>query len=348
MPFVKGIDVSVYDPVVNWAKVRAQGYRFVYVRASYGVDNKQTLMDTMFPSHWAGSKAGGMLRGAYHYLKAAQDGTKQATEFLKIVKPEQGDLPPALDLEQYFNETATNKQFMDNAEAFLSKVKQETGITPIVYSRASFLKEKVCYLNGKIPDWASKYLVWIAHWTYAYENVKPLEAAGWPAYTFWQYSGEKEFLDGITNQYGVLIPVDFDVFKGTVEDLQKLAGAPIPTPVKYTIMPGDSYDGIAAKFNVSLADLLNANPQLVMTGTVVTIPQSAGATLASSGTSGGVAVSTGVAGTTTDANAYSVKPGDTLWFIAQKFGVTVKSISEANHISDPNKISVGQVLKIPK
>lgn len=40
MPFVKGIDVSVYDPVVNWAKVREQGYRFVFVRSSYGVDNK--------------------------------------------------------------------------------------------------------------------------------------------------------------------------------------------------------------------------------------------------------------------------------------------------------------------
>lgn len=347
MPFVKGIDVSVYDPVVNWAKVRAQGYRFVYVRSSYGVDNKQMRMDSMFPSHWAGAKAAGVLRGAYHYLKASQDGAKQAAEFLKIVKPEKGDLPPALDLEQYFNEKATNKQFMDNAEAFLSKVKQETGITPMVYSRASFLKEKVCFLNGKVPVWASKYLVWIAYWTYAYENVKPLEAAGWPAYKFWQYSGEKEFLDGITNQYGVPIPVDFDVFKGTLEDLQKLAGAPIPEPIKYTIMPGDTYEGIAAKFNIGLSELLNANPQLVMTGTVMTIPPSAGAGFASSGTSGGVAGSTG--GTVpTGANTYSVKPGDTLWVIAQKHGVTVKAVAEANHLSDPNSISVGQALTIPK
>jgi lysozyme len=347
MPFVKGIDVSIYDPVVNWAKVRAQGYRFVYVRASYGVENKQTLMDAMFPSHWAGAKNAGMLRGAYHYLRAAQDGAKQAAEFLKIVKPEKGDLPPALDLEQYFNESATRNQFMDNAEAFLSKVKLETGITPMVYSRASFLKEKVCQANGVAPTWASKYLVWDAHWTYAYENVQPLQAAGWPAYTFWQYSGEKEHLDGITNQYGTPIAVDLDVFKGTLEDLQKLAGAPIPAPVKYTIMPGDTYEGIATKFNVNLAELLNTNPQLVMTGTVMTIPQSAGAGFASSGTSGESAVSTGAA-TTTGANTYSIKPGDTLWAIAQKFGVTVKALSEANHITDPNKISVGQVLSIPK
>jgi lysozyme len=63
MPFVKGIDVSVYDPLVNWAKVRAQGYRFALIRSSYGVENNKTKMDTMFQSHWAGAKAAGMLRG---------------------------------------------------------------------------------------------------------------------------------------------------------------------------------------------------------------------------------------------------------------------------------------------
>jgi GH25 family lysozyme M1 (1,4-beta-N-acetylmuramidase) len=119
MPFVKGIDVSVYDPLVNWAKVRQQGYRFAYIRSSYGVSNNQTMMDTMFPSHWAGTKAAGVLRGAYHYLRASQDGAKQAKEYLKIVNPQPGDLPAALDLEEAFNQDATNAQFIKNAEAFL-------------------------------------------------------------------------------------------------------------------------------------------------------------------------------------------------------------------------------------
>ena len=63
MPFVKGIDVSVFDPVINWAKVRNQGYRFAYIRSSYGVENNITKTDTMFHAHWAGAKAAGMLRG---------------------------------------------------------------------------------------------------------------------------------------------------------------------------------------------------------------------------------------------------------------------------------------------
>lgn len=44
---------------------------------------------------------------------------------------------------------------------------------------------------------------------------------------------------------------------------------------------------------------------------------------------------------------YVVKSGDTLGAIAKRYGVSVQSIATLNNISDPNKISVGQVLKIP-
>lgn len=364
MPFVKGIDVSVYDPVVNWNKVRAQGYRFAYIRSSYGVSNNQTMMDTMFQAHWAGAKAAGVLRGAYHYLRASQDGTKQAIEYLRIANPQAGDLPAALDLEEAFNQDATNAQFIKNAEAFLKKVEQETGIKPMVYSRASFLKEKVSQANGKAPAWAKDYRMWVAHWTYSYnENIKPIEAAGWAPYTFWQYSGEKEYLDGITNELGAPILVDFDVFKGTLEDLYKLAGGKAPDPLKYTIKSGDTFESIAKQFNVNLSELLNNNPHLVLVGTVLTVPQPAGAGFSSTGSGSTSTSGTGTTGGTTGGTttsgsssaavvtlptSYTVKPGDTLFFISQTFGVPIKAIADANNILDPNLIFVGQVLTIPK
>ena len=43
---------------------------------------------------------------------------------------------------------------------------------------------------------------------------------------------------------------------------------------------------------------------------------------------------------------YTVKRGDTLSAIAKRYGVTVKAIVELNNISNPNKIYVGQILKI--
>lgn len=44
---------------------------------------------------------------------------------------------------------------------------------------------------------------------------------------------------------------------------------------------------------------------------------------------------------------YRVQPGDTLSAIASRFGVSIQSIVNLNNISNPNQLSVGQVLKIP-
>lgn len=46
-------------------------------------------------------------------------------------------------------------------------------------------------------------------------------------------------------------------------------------------------------------------------------------------------------------NTYTVQPGDTLWAIGQRFGVDWRRIAEANGISDPRKLAVGQKLVMP-
>jgi len=45
---------------------------------------------------------------------------------------------------------------------------------------------------------------------------------------------------------------------------------------------------------------------------------------------------------------YRVKRGDTMWSIAQKFGVTLKALKKANPKVDPNAMRVGMVLVIPR
>ena len=44
---------------------------------------------------------------------------------------------------------------------------------------------------------------------------------------------------------------------------------------------------------------------------------------------------------------YVVQPGDTLFSIASRFGVTVDEIMRANGLAGPNFIYVGQTLRIP-
>jgi len=47
------------------------------------------------------------------------------------------------------------------------------------------------------------------------------------------------------------------------------------------------------------------------------------------------------------ATTYIVRPGDTLSAIAARHGTTVAALAEANHITDPNLIRIGQLLTIP-
>ncbi|MBQ3784714.1 MAG: LysM peptidoglycan-binding domain-containing protein, partial [Lachnospiraceae bacterium] len=45
-------------------------------------------------------------------------------------------------------------------------------------------------------------------------------------------------------------------------------------------------------------------------------------------------------------STYTVQAGDTLWGIAQRFGVTVQDLCNWNNISNPNLIYPGQVLTV--
>ncbi|MCM8745387.1 LysM peptidoglycan-binding domain-containing protein [Thermomicrobium sp. CFH 73360] len=45
---------------------------------------------------------------------------------------------------------------------------------------------------------------------------------------------------------------------------------------------------------------------------------------------------------------YVVQPGDTLYSIAVRFGVSLQALIEANGIEDPNQLQAGQVLVIPR
>lgn len=45
---------------------------------------------------------------------------------------------------------------------------------------------------------------------------------------------------------------------------------------------------------------------------------------------------------------HTVRPGETLFIIAKAYNVSTRAITDANQISDPNRLSVGQKLFIPQ
>jgi LysM repeat protein len=111
--------------------------------------------------------------------------------------------------------------------------------------------------------------------------------------------------------------------------------APATTTSSYTIKKGDTLTSIAKKYNTSVDALAKANgisnPNKITAGKSIKIP------VVTNATSKTPAVKT------TD---YVVKKGDNLTNIASHFHSSVSAISKLNGLSDPNKIYVGEHLKI--
>lgn len=99
----------------------------------------------------------------------------------------------------------------------------------------------------------------------------------------------------------------------------------------YTVKAGDTLYGISNQFGVSVTELAELNGirgDNLKVGQVLKIPSKSG----------------------TNPNnlfMYTVKVGDTLYSIAQKYGTTVSAIQNLNYLKN-NNLQVGQVIRIPE
>ncbi|GAB4161258.1 MAG: hypothetical protein Fur0021_34230 [Candidatus Promineifilaceae bacterium] len=120
--------------------------------------------------------------------------------------------------------------------------------------------------------------------------------------------------------------------------LLALSVAAAAANTSYIIQPGDTLASISRRFNVSIDALVQTNrilnPNLIYAGQTLTIPDAGSPPPAP-------------APPPTDGNVtYVVQPGDTLYRIALRFGVSVPALAQANAIRNVNVIYVGQRLII--
>jgi LysM repeat protein len=112
----------------------------------------------------------------------------------------------------------------------------------------------------------------------------------------------------------------------------------------YTVQWGDTLFSIASKHNTSVEEIAALNgisrPDQIQTGMQIKIPGAGSGTAATDTTTVEEPAST-------DGSEYVVKPGDDLYAISQKFGVSVDDLVKANDLSTADFIFVGQTLTIP-
>ncbi|SHD78284.1 LysM peptidoglycan-binding domain-containing protein [Schnuerera ultunensis] len=110
---------------------------------------------------------------------------------------------------------------------------------------------------------------------------------------------------------------------------------PCPNGFLYTIRPGDTLFALSQRFGVSVQAIINANPGIdpnnLQIGQVICIPQMAPPVPPCP-----------------NGFLYTIRPGDTLFALSQRFGVSVQAIINANPGIDPNNLQIGQVICIPQ
>ncbi|MFI2762439.1 lysozyme [Streptomyces echinatus] len=206
----KGHDVSSHQKSVNWEAARAEGARFVYIKATESTDYRNPY----FSGQYTGSRAAGLLRGAYHFARPDRSsGAKQAGYFVRHGGGWRADgwtLPPALDIE-YNPYSATHKcyglgkaRMVRWIRSFSDETERETGRRPVIYTTTQWWKQ----CTGNSRAFSSSHALWIARHGTSRPGALP---GGWRYWTFWQY-GTRGTLPG-----------DQNLFNGSVSRLRILA-----------------------------------------------------------------------------------------------------------------------------
>lgn len=308
---LKVVDVSSWQNTNSYNLAEFDG---LIAKATEGVG----YVDKMCDAHYQKAKAAGKLRGVYHFARPDLNASarKEAEFFVNNIKGYIGDAILCLDWEPVGN----YKKNVAWAKEWLDRVRELTGVAPLIYTSASVIQ---------MADWspiAKTYGLWIAGYPNKY-NVPnpPLPTPGdmpysigpWAFWAIWQYSSSAGRLDrNIAN-------MDATAWG----KYAKADGTPSVKPVKKTV------DELAHEVLAGVWGNGNTRKnKLIAAGYDYDAVQKR--------------VNELVYGGGKKAKTYTVRPGDTLSGIAAKFGTTYKKIAADNNIKNPNLIYPGQVLVI--
>ncbi len=146
---VHGIDVSKWQGKIDWMAVREAGTQFAFIKATEGGDH----LDERFHENWAGARAAGVPRGAYHFVYWCRPAHEQAMWFKRNVPNDRDALPPVLDLEWNGHSRTCPRKVpravaLEKIRLLLAEMEAHTGKRPIIYTDITFHKD---VLEGEFP-----------------------------------------------------------------------------------------------------------------------------------------------------------------------------------------------------
>ena len=311
---VFGIDVSKWNGDFDFMKAKSEGVKFAILRGAYACSK-----DIKFEAYYAACKGLQIPVGVYHYSMAnnATEARAEANFLIQnVLKGKQFEYPIYMDVEDKTQAALGKDKLTEIITAFCDTV-EKAGYYVGIYSSTSFF-QSYTHLNK-----LERFDKWVAHW------AKSCSYKG--DYGMWQFGGETNEIRSnrvagvVCDQNYALKDYPKIIKEKGLNGYSKntaIEGNSKPskdvTEIAYEVIDGKWGNGSERKNKLSKAgydydvvqkkvnELLNAKKEVV----------------------------------------YTVQKGDTLMYIANKFGTSVDALVKKNDIKNKNLIYVGQKLKI--
>lgn len=161
----QGIDVSKFQGVIDWRKVKASGkVKFAYIKATEGT----SIQDPMYKRNIDSARAAGILVGSYHLYSKKTTAYQQFGNFKKMVQKSKQDLIPVLDIEERYGRDL----YIARVDKILELMELEYGVKPLIYT-----SEKVYWEHFSSKKYKN-YHIFIANYR-RYPSTR---------FTLWQHS----------------------------------------------------------------------------------------------------------------------------------------------------------------
>ena len=304
---MKGIDVSSYQGIIDWSKVKKEGYEFAIIRLGIG-DNLNSQDDVRLKNNIDGCKKNGIPYGFYlvSYAERFEGSESVQSEIEHTKRLIQGTNPFGIFYDMEIDATSSlGKRTLTNFAIKYCDYFKNLGYQVGVYANKNWFTN---YLDYNLLK-SKGYKIWLAHYGV---NQPGLDC------DIWQYT-DKGVVSGITAN-----TVDLNIMYNNMIGNQSTNNGQ-QTTKSITEVAQEVISGKWGNGNDRKTRLTNAGYNYNEVQSKVNE----------------------LLGSSNNVTTYTVKSGDTLSGIASKYGTTYQKLAEYNNISNPNRIKVGQVIKIP-
>lgn len=324
---MNGIDISSWQKDLSLAEVPCD---FVMIKATEGTSYVNPSCDSFFRQ----AESLGKKTGVYHFASGLNV-KDEAEYFVKNIKNYIGKAVLALDWEI---RTAADRSGW--AKEWLEQVFRLTGVKPFIYMSNFVVNahDWSSVASAGYPLWNAYYFAYGTTMEYRPDAPLPKDTGAWDSVAMYQYTSEGR-LPGYNGNLDLNVfygnAGDWNRYAATAETTQPPKPEPAPKPgvsrtIRYRIRFGDTLTGIAGRYKTTVEELVRLNgirnPDRIYAGQIIKVPVRSSAQASSV--------------------YYTVKSGDTLSEIAEKFGTTYQTLAKRNHIKDPSLIYPGQRLLI--